>query len=222
MAAELKPRLTFDEWLEIESKAEFKSELVNGYVYAMAGASPEHNQIVANLIIELGGQLKKRPCIVYPTDMPLRVEKREHGRYPDVSVVCGEPQFHKGMYLSALINPTALVEVLSSTTEDRDRDFKIEEYRSIPSLREYLLIAQDRCHVEHYVRQAANQWLLTEFNSLQDDLFLPSINCRLALQDVYDKVKWPEEKRRNANNENTDDNSDLSGAESGNRRHAAE
>ncbi|HZF37532.1 MAG TPA: Uma2 family endonuclease [Blastocatellia bacterium] len=193
MAAELKPKLTFDEYLEIEGKAEFKSELINGWMYAMAGASPEHNQIVANIIIELGSQLKKRPCVVYPSDLPLKVEKREHGRYPDVTVVCGEPQFHKSKYLKALLNPTVLVEVLSDSTEDFDRDAKTEEYRGIPSLREYLLIAQDRCHVEHYVRQTANQWLLTEFKDLQDTIYLPSIDCRLALTEVYDKVKWPEE-----------------------------
>jgi Uma2 family endonuclease len=194
MAAELKPKLTFDEYLEIESKAEFKSEFVNGWMYAMGGASPEHNQIVANLIIEIGAQLKNRPCIVYPSDLPLKVEKRGHGRYPDVTAVCGEPQFHKGKYLKALLNPTVLVDVLSTSTEDFDRDTKIEEYRGIPSLREYLLNAQDRCHAEHYVRQAANQWLLTEFNDPQDTIHLPSINCHLTLSDVYDKVKWPEER----------------------------
>jgi Uma2 family endonuclease len=192
MAAELKPKLTFDEYMEIEGRAEFKSEFVNGWMYAMGGASPEYNQIVANIIIEFGAQLKKRACIVYPSDLPLKVEKREHGRYHDVTVVCGEPQFHKGKYLKALLNPTVLVEVLSTSTEDFDRETKIEEYRSIPSLREYLLITQDRCHVEHYVRQTANQWLLTEFNDLQDTIHLPSINCRLTLSDVYDKVKWPE------------------------------
>jgi Uma2 family endonuclease len=193
MAAELKPRLTFDEYLEIESKAEFKSEFVNGWMYAMAGASPEHNQIVGNVVTEFNMQLKKRPCVVYPSDMPLKVEKREHGRYPDVTVVCGEPQFHKGKYLKALINPTVIVEVLSTSTEDLDRDVKLEEYRTIPSLREYLLIAQDRCHAEHFVRQGGAQWLLTEFNEMQDTIFFPSINCRLTLSDVYDKVKWPAE-----------------------------
>lgn len=192
MAANLKPNLTFDEYLDIEGKAEFKSEFVNGWMFAMAGASPEHNQVVANVITEFSLQLKKRPCIVYPSDMPLKVEKRDHGRYPDVTVVCGEPRFHKGKYLKALINPTVLVEVLSTTTEDLDRAAKAEEYRSIPSLREYLFIAQDRCHVEHYVRQTVNQWLFTEFDNPKDTIFLPSINCELALSEVYDKVKWPE------------------------------
>jgi Uma2 family endonuclease len=192
MAAELKPNLTFDEYLEIEAKAEFKSEFVNGWMFAMAGASPEHNLIVANVTSEFRQQLKKRPCVVYPSDMPLKVEKREHGRYPDVTVVCGEPQFYKGKYLKALLNPTVLVEILSTTTEDFDRAAKAEEYRGIPSLREYLFIAQDRCHVEHYVRQTANQWLFTEFDNPKDTIFLPSINCELALSEVYDKVKWPE------------------------------
>src|SRR5262249_1734044 len=143
-------------------KAEFKSEFVNGWMYGMAGGSPEHNQIVANVIIEFGVQLKKRPCIVYPSDLPLKVEKREHARYPDITVVCGEPEFHRGKSLSALLNPTVLVEVLSTSTEDIDRGAKAEEFRTIPTLKEYLLIAQHRCHAEHYVRQAGNQWLLTE------------------------------------------------------------
>ncbi|HEX5084487.1 MAG TPA: Uma2 family endonuclease [Blastocatellia bacterium] len=193
MAAQLNPNLTFDDYLEIESKAEFKSEFVNGWMFAMAGASPQHNQIVGNVVTEFNTQLKKRPCIVYPSDLPLKVEKRDNGRYPDVTVVCGEPRFHKGKHLKALLNPTVLVEVLSTTTEDLDRVAKAEEYRSIPSLQEYLFIAQDRCHVEHYVRQAANQWLFTEFNNPQDTIFLPSINCELALTEVYDKVEWPEE-----------------------------
>ena len=193
MAAELKHKLTFDEYLEIEGKAEYKSEFVNGWMYAMAGASPEHNIIVINVASEFRQQLKKHPCVVYPSDMPLKVEKREHGRYPDVTVVCGEPRFHKSKYLKALLNPTVLVEVLSTSTEEYDRDAKAEEYRGIPSLREYLFISQDRCHVEHYVRQSANQWLLTEFNDLRDTVNLPSVNCRLELTEVYDKVKWPEE-----------------------------
>lgn len=194
MAAELKPRLTFDEYLEIESKAEFKSEFVNGEMFVMAGASPEHNIITANVVIEIGKQIQRPPCAVYSSDQLLKVLARENGRYPDVTVVRGEPQYHKSPFLDALLNPTLLVEVLPPITEAQGRTIKIEEYRkaeeyrSIPSLKEYLLIAQTRHHIEHYVRRTGNQWLLSEYYSSQDMIRLAAINCDLSLAEVYKMV----------------------------------
>jgi Uma2 family endonuclease len=137
-------------------------------------------------------QMKDKPCRVYSSDQLLKVAVLDHGRYPDVTVVCGAPQFHKSPYLSALLNPTLLVEVLSPTTEAYDRSVKAEEYRTISSLQEYLLIAQNRCHVEHYVRQSDNQWLLTEFNRIEGVIHLPLIECKLAIGDVYGKVEFPQ------------------------------
>jgi Uma2 family endonuclease len=188
MAAEMKPRLSFDEYLAIECKAEYKSEFVDGRMYGMAGASPEHNLIVVNVGSELRAQLKSKHSRVYASDMLLRIDAKQSGRYPDVTVVCGESKFYKNQH--ALLNPTLLVEVLSPSTENYDRGIKAEEYRSIITLKEYLLIAQDRCHVEHYLRQSNNQWLLTEFSKLEDNLFLPSINCHLLLREVYENVEW--------------------------------
>jgi Uma2 family endonuclease len=195
MAAEIKPRLSFDEYLAIESKAEYKSEFVDGRMHGMAGASPEHNLIVVNVGSELRAQLKSKHCRGYASDMLLRIEAKHSGRYPDVTVVCGESKFYKNQNLDALLNPTLLVEVLSPSTENYDRGIKAEEYRSIITLKEYLLIAQDRCHLEQYLRQSDNQWLLTEFSKLEDNLFLPSINCHLLLREVYENVEWaaPEE-----------------------------
>lgn len=206
MAAELKPKLTFDEYLEIESKAEFKSEFVNGEMYAMAGASPEHNIIMANVMVEIGKQLQRPPCAIYSGDQLLKILARETGRYPDVTVVCGEPQYRKSPFLDALLNPTLLAEILppiteadgQNTTQSQGRNIKIgkyrkaEEYRGIPSLKEYLLIAQCRRHVEHYCRQAANQWMLSEYNSLQSTIRLAAINCELSLAQIYKTVPSPE------------------------------
>ena len=194
MAAELKPNLTFDEYLAIESKAEYKSEFVNCQMYAMAGASPEHNLIVINVGSELRAQFKNRPCRVYASDLLLKIPEKENGRYPDLTVVCGQSQFYNNPHIDALLNPTLVVEILSPSTENYDRGVKTEEYRSIPSLKEYLLIAQDRCHVEHYVRQSDNQWLLSEFKSLQAVIRLPSINCDLSLIEVYANVEWTTQK----------------------------
>lgn len=190
MAAEFKPRLSFDEYLATECKAEYKSEFVNGRIYGMAGASPEHNLIVINIGSELRAQLKSKPCRVYASDLLLRIDAKNTGRYPDVTVVCGESQFYKSENLDALLNPTLVVEVLSPSTENYDRGVKAEEYRSIFTLKEYLLIAQDRCHVEQFIRQSDNQWLLTEFSNLEENLYLPSINCHLLLREVYENVEW--------------------------------
>jgi Uma2 family endonuclease len=192
MAAELKPRLTFEEYLDLESKADYKSEFINGQMYMMAGASPNHNLLTASMITELSLQLKKRPCRVYSSDQLLKIERNENGRYPDVTVVCGQPQYEKHPYLSALLNPTLLVEILSPSNAAYDRDVKADEYRTIASLQEYLLVAQNRIHVEHYVRQSKNQWLLTEYNALDDVIHLASIQCDLVLADVYGKVEWGE------------------------------
>jgi Uma2 family endonuclease len=190
MAAEIKPSFSFDEYLAIECKAEYKSEFVDGRMYGMAGASPEHNLIVINVGSEFRTQLKTRPCRVYASDLLLRIDAKDVGRYPDVTVVCGESQFYRNQNLDALLNPTLVVEVLSPSTENYDRGVKAEEYRSIHTLKEYLLIAQDRCHVEQYIRQSTNQWLLTEFSKLEENLYLPSINCHLLLREVYENVEW--------------------------------
>ena len=108
--------------------------------------------------------------------------------YLDVTVVCGEAQFEDEQ-VDTLLNPTVIVEVLSPSTESRDRGWKFEQYRKLESLMEYVLIAQDKYHVEHYVRQPDNTWLLSETDDLQDTIHLPSINCGLALADVYEKVE---------------------------------
>ena len=107
--------------------------------------------------------------------------------YPDVVVVCGTPQFEDS-YLDTLLNPTLVIEVLSQSTEFRDRGVKAQGYRLIDSLAEYLLIAQDLCHIEQYIRQADNHWLLVDFRALEETVSLGSMHCTLSIQDVYDRV----------------------------------
>jgi Uma2 family endonuclease len=187
MSAQLKIRLTPEEYLAVERKAEYKSEYLAGEVFAMSGASEAHNLIAGNVFAALHAQLRKRPCKVYPSDMRVKVSATDLYTYPDVTVVCGEAQFDDDRQ-DTLLNPTVIVEVLSPSTEGYDRGAKFEHYRKLESLREYVLIAQDKHHVEHYVRQPDNQWLLSETDSLPDTIHLPSINCDLALADVYDKV----------------------------------
>ena len=190
MSFKLKPRFTPEEYLALERKAERKSEYFNGEIFAMSGASPQHVLIVTNVVAELRGQLKTRPCTVYSTDLRLKVSAAGLHTYPDVIVVCGEPQFDDD-HKDTLLNPTLIVEVLSESTKDYDRGGKFEQYRMIESFVEYVLIAQDKRHVEHFVRQAGNRWLLSETNRLEDTIELTSIACNLMLTEVYDKVELP-------------------------------
>jgi Uma2 family endonuclease len=182
-----KVRLTPEEYLATERQATYKSEYVNGEVFAMSGASPRHVLIVTNVVAELRQQLKQRPCTVYSTDLRVKVRPTGLYTYPDVIVVCGQPQFDDEQH-DTLLNPTVLVEVLSESTKDYDRGGKFEHYRTLTSLTEYVLIAQDKYHVEHFVRQPDSRWLLAETNRLDDTIHLPSIACDLALTEVYDKV----------------------------------
>src|SRR5712692_8061687 len=188
MPSQPKTYITPEEYLAIERQAEYKSEYFNGEMFALAGASERHVLIVTNVVAELRGQLRRRPCTVYSTDLRVRVSSTGLYTYSDVVVVCGQPQFADEQQ-DTLLNPTLIVEILSESTKDYDRGEKFEHYRTLTSLAEYVLIAQDKHHVEHFVRQPDNRWLLAETNRLGDTIHLPSIACDLALTEVYDKVK---------------------------------
>lgn len=184
-------RLTPAEYLAIERAADHKSEFYAGEMFAMAGASPPHVLITSNVNRELGTQLKGRPCRVYSSDLRVKISATGLHTYPDVVVVCGEQQFDDARK-DTLLNPTLIVEVLSETTEAYDRGEKFDHYRQIESLREYMLIAQDRPRVERYVRQPGGQdWLLTAVRDMRGSISLPSIGCELALAEIYDKVDLP-------------------------------
>ncbi len=188
MSSQVKTFLTPEEYLALERAADYKSEYFNGEIFAMTGASRKHNLIAVNVVAALHPQLRKRPCELYTSDMRVKVNATGLYTYPDVTVVCETPLL-EDHWKDTLLNPTLLVEILSKSTAGYDRGEKFEHYRKLPSLAEYLLIAQDKHHVEHYTRQPDNQWLLSETNDLQATIDLPSIVCRLMLADVYDKVE---------------------------------
>ena len=182
--------LTPEEYLAIERKAESKSEYINGEMVAMTGASRRHNLVVVNIVGEIGQQLKGRSCEMYANDMRVRVPSTRLYSYTDLVVVCGEPQFEDD-YFDTLLNPTLIIEVLSESTEGYDRGKKFGFYRTIPSLAEYLLVAQDELRIEQYAKQPDGRWLLSEYRSMEDVAELASIQCQLALKEVYDKVVLP-------------------------------
>ena len=188
------PRLTPEEYLEIERKAEFKSEYYDGEMFAMSGARRAHNLIAVNVSSGLHVQLRRRSCEVYPSDMRVRVSATGLYTYPDVVVVCGKPQFAE-YEMDNLVNPTVLVEVLSPSTEAYDRGRKFEHYRKIESLRQYLLVASDRVSVELFTRQSDGQWLLSSAAGLEEELVLESIECRLRVGDIYEKVEFEAERK---------------------------
>jgi len=191
MSTQVKVYYTPDEYLALERQAEYKSEYFNGEIFAMTGASRRHNLVAANVLAALHTQLRKRPCEIYPSDMRVKVSATGLYTYPDVVIVCGEPSFDDKRK-DTLVNPTALVEVLSKSTASYDRGEKFEHYRKLTSLADYLVIAQNKYHVEHYTRQPDNQWLLAETDDIGQTIQIPSIECTLALVDIYDKVEVDE------------------------------
>lgn len=189
MSSQTPSRLTPEEYLALERQAETKSEYLNGELFAMSGASRRHNLITVNITAGLHAQLRQRPCEVYTSDMRLKVSPTGLYTYPDVVVVCETPQF-EDTELDTLLNPTLIVEVLSRSTEDYDRGGKFEHYRSLDSLQEYLLVAQDRCHIVHDTREPAQTWRLSETTRFDDRLRLPSVGTELLVADMYAKVRF--------------------------------
>ncbi len=183
--------ITAQEYLEQERRAEFKSEYLRGEVFAMAGASWEHGLVKDNMARETGNQLKGGPCRVVTSDLRVRVSVTGLYTYPDVTIVCDEPQFEDDV-LDTLLNPRAVVEVLSESTEKYDRGAKFGHYRQIPSLQEYVLVSQDRPLVERHVRQADGSWNLTFFEGVSATFEFASVPVRIPLSEIYAGVKFPE------------------------------
>lgn len=188
MSSQIKVYYTPEEYLALERQAEDKSEYFNGEIFAMTGASRRHNLVAGNVFAALHAQLRNRPCEIYPSDMRVKVSPTGLYTYPDVVIVCGEPVFDDEQK-DTLINPGVLVEVLSKSTASYDWGEKFEHYRKLKSLAECLVIAQNKYHLEHYVRQPDNQWLLSETDEIERTIHLPSIECDLVLADVYAKVE---------------------------------
>lgn len=192
MASNPKQRFTPEQYLEIERKAEFKSEFLDGQIYAMAGASPEHSAITFNLSVEVGIQLRGKACQGFSSDMKIRTSHKGLFSYPDLSVVCDEPAFHDEKR-DVLINPKVIFEVLSPSTEAFDRGAKFLRHQVIDTFNDYVLIAQDEPRVEHFIRQADGGWLLYIVRGLESKLHIASIDCTISLAALYDKIKFAEE-----------------------------
>jgi Uma2 family endonuclease len=189
---------TVEQYLEMERASGERHEYIDGYVYQMAGESLEQSAINANLIAMLVTQLRGKPCRALSPNMKIRSgpffkeQKRIKGMfsYADVSVVCGEPQFHD-KYQDVLINPTVIIEILSESTQGFDRDEKFRRYRThILVLQDYVLVSQTLPLIQVYSRQPGG-WLMSEALGLESSIRVPSIDCHLPLSEVYDRVVFP-------------------------------
>ena len=195
---------TPQEYLELERKAEFRSEYFDGEIYPMgewqrdpksgqfkmmAGASPNHNSISANAVIALGTRLRGESCRPWSQDMRVKDPTGTSYFYPDVLVACPPFEWHDNLK-DTLLNPVVLIEILSPSTALTDQNEKWNSYRHIASLRHYLVVAQDRVWVRHFARQSETVWLTEDFTSLQNSIRLESLDCTLPLLELYEDVEF--------------------------------
>ena len=183
-----------DEYLQTERLAPTKSEYLAGQVRAMAGASQRHNTVTLNIASELRQLLRGRDCRAFAIDMRVKVAEAEAYFYPDAVIVCGQPQFEDEQE-DTLLNPAVVIEVLSPSTEAFDRGDKFAAYQHIPTLREYLLVAQDRIHVEHFIRQHGGEWQQAEYTDLAQKVHLFSVELELPIELIYEGVNLTHSKQ---------------------------
>jgi Uma2 family endonuclease len=187
---EMEPKATatysYDAYLALEAESEQKYEYHDGFIVAMAGGTPVHSQICGNVIRFLGNKLElaKKPCIVHTSDLKVHIESSRRTFYPDVSVVCGPPQYSE-RDPNALLNPILIVEVLSESTAAFDMGAKFSHYRKIPSLREYVLISQEAAVVDTYYRTENKLWEIRTMQGLTEPIQLKSIGCTIQMEEVY-------------------------------------
>lgn len=191
-----KTNLTTSEYLTIERKADIKSEYYNGEMLALAGSSFNHNVIVANIISNIHNVLKSKDCHVLPSDIRIHIEEVGLYTYPDVVVICGKPEF-TDENKDTLKNPVLIVEVLSDSTEKYDRSQKFKFYMSIPTLKEYILVSQNKIVLEQFIKddKKDNEWVMRIFDNLEAAFEIYSIKEKINLKDIYDKIEFETNER---------------------------
>ena len=194
MSALPKHRLTEEEYLVIERAADYRSEYIDGEMYAMAGAGEQHVAIVSNIVAALHTQFRGRDCRTYSSDLRVRVAESGLYAYPDVIAICGKPALLSD-HGDTLLNPQLIIEVLSPGTAYYDRVEKFRRYRQIPSFCDYVLVSQNQVFVEHRVRQQdpSADWEVRPYSTLGDRLCFPALEATLSLRDIYDKIRFTAE-----------------------------
>ncbi|MCI5223298.1 MAG: Uma2 family endonuclease [Candidatus Electrothrix sp. AR4] len=192
MQAQEQHHISPEEYLTGERAGDIRHEYFAGEVFAMAGASREHNQISTNIVRLLGNQLLEKPCSVFASDMKVKVKKKKKYSYPDIVVVC-EKEEYEDEHNDVLLNPIVLIEILSDSTEAYDRGDKFSHYQDIPSFTEYILVSQYTFKMERFTRQPDKSWVYTIYQGEEDILSVETIDCELPLTEVYRKVRFAEQ-----------------------------
>ena len=183
---------TPEEYLELEATADYKSEYIDGQIIAMAGASINHNRITGNFSAALNFAFKQQDKYeVFNSDMRLWIPQRLIYTYPDVIIIADEPEFFNNR-TDTITNPQVIIEVLSKSTKSYDREDKFAAYRTIPTFQEYLLIDQNRIHVEQFSKTGKKRWNLREYDEEDENISLETVSFEISLQDLYNKVKFPQ------------------------------
>jgi Uma2 family endonuclease len=180
---------TPEEYLELETVADHKSEYIDGQIIPMAGGSTKHNQISLNLSSELNFAFKRQPYCVYMTDVRLWIPKHRIYTYPDVMIIQGEPEYFQNRQ-DTVLNPILIVEVLSKGTKSYDRQSKFDIYRTLPSFQEYLLVEQNRIHVEQFSKIDAKHWSLCEYDESDEAIAFTKVPFQISLVDLYNKINF--------------------------------
>lgn len=190
MVAVPKERFTLEEYIEFDKNSEERWEYFNGNIVSMSGCTLAHNRIATNFVVGLHNKAIAKGCEVLAGDMRIKVPKALPYRYADI-VVCGPPVIERVQGLDVLVNPSLIIEILSPSTEAYNRGQKFVSYKSIESFREYLLVAQDRPSITHYVRQADGSWLRSDIEGLDNEIELVTISCKMSLREIYALVEFP-------------------------------
>jgi Uma2 family endonuclease len=188
MTAIAKTIISEKAYLEEERKALNKSEYYKGEIFAMAGASKTHNKIVASIVLAIGQHLKGKSCSFFPSDLRVHNNENTLYTYPDVTVVCGKEEYLDDEF-DTLLNPTVLIEVLSPATENYDRGTKFKLYRTISSLKNYILISSTEYAAEIFTRKENDEWVLNTKKGSDGHIYISSIDYNLSLTDVYAQVE---------------------------------
>ena len=185
----VKKYFTVQEYLELEDAAEYKSEYYKGEIFAMAGGSINHNQIIMNVGTQLNQGHPRHKCRSFATDLKLWIEEVDFFPYPDIMIICDKPQFYPGR-TDIILNPHIIIEVLSRSTEAYDRGKKFQFYRSIPSFQEYILIDQYSVHIDQFYIDSTGKWSLRDYNDIKDGLKFSKIDFEIPLEKVYELVDF--------------------------------
>ncbi len=178
-----------EEYLETEREALDKHEYYQGEIFAMSGASVKHNRIFTNFFIDIGSKLKGKGCLPYSSDLRIHIPKNTFYTYPDISIICGEPELTDDKFDTAT-NPSVIIELLSKSTRNYDKGEKFTLYRDIDSLQEYILIDTEKIYVEKHIRNADNSWQLTDYKSLENTFTISTVNLSFLLIDIYEGISF--------------------------------